>query len=170
MMDERFTIHAQEILKQAREKASRLGSKFVDTEHLFYALVEEEKCLGTTVIYYLGMDPHSLRLEILQRIEPRKHEFPLDEVQYSPETRRIIGLAVKEAEGLCDKCIGSEHLLLGMIREGDGIAAKILLEHQINLVKARREILRQKKRIKRSGRSPGKSLSPLAGFQGKGQF
>ena len=167
MMDERFTIHAQSILKHAREKATQFGSKFVDPEYLLLALVEEEKCLGTTVLYYLGLDPRSLRFEAIQSIESQKHPYSPSKVQYSMETQRIIDLAIKESEGLCDKCIGSEHLLLGIIREGDSLAAQILQKHQINLVKARGEILRQKHELSDPEGPLGKVLHRLQDFKEK---
>jgi ATP-dependent Clp protease ATP-binding subunit ClpC len=142
MMFERFTERARLVMKRAKDEAARLGNSLASTEHILLGLIAESEGIAATAIRNLGVNLETLRFEVLKHVKHEGDTLQTGEIQLSPSGKRAIELASQEAQGFGHNYIGTEHLLLGVIRESEGIAARVLLHMGIDLVKARAEILR----------------------------
>ena len=142
MMFERFTERARLVMKRAKDEAARLGNGQASTEHILLGLIAESEGIAATAIRNLGINLETLRFEVLKHVKHEGDTLQTGEIQLSPSGKRAIELAGQEAQGFGHNYIGTEHLLLGVIRESEGIAARVLLNMGIDLVKARGEILR----------------------------
>jgi len=142
MMFERFTERARLVMKRAKDEAARLGNSLASTEHILLGLIAESEGIAATAIRNLGINLETLRFEVLKHVKHEGDTLQTGEIQLSPSGKRAIELASQEAQGFGHNYIGTEHLLLGVIRESEGIAARVLLNMGIDLVKARGEILR----------------------------
>lgn len=142
-MWQRFTERARRAVFYAQEEAAHLGESYVSTEHLLLGLIREPNSVAARVIERLGVDLGQLRYEVerqLQRGE-RKH---VQETQLTPRAKRVIDLAYDEARLLGDNYIGTEHLLLGLIREGEGLAGRVLKQMGVDLDRTRAEVRKLK--------------------------
>jgi len=119
-----FTNRARKVLVHAQEEAFRRNHQWIGTEHLLVGLVREEGGRGAQVLRRLGVDLHKVRRETEQMIG--HGDKPITQANLTPRTKRVIELAVGQAEGLQDPTVGTEHLLLGLLEEGQGIAAMVL--------------------------------------------
>jgi ATP-dependent Clp protease ATP-binding subunit ClpA len=141
-MYERFTDHARKVMALANSNARRFGHEYVGTEHILLGLVEEGQGVAANVLKNLGLDLRKLRQEvevIVQggpRIEVVLRTFPL-----TPRAKKIIEYAREESLKLGHSYVGSEHLLLGTLREQDGVAAQVLLNLGLTLQGVRNEVL-----------------------------
>lgn len=142
MMFERFTERARLVMKRAKDEAARLGNSQASTEHILLGLIAESEGIAATAIRNLGINLETLRFEVLKHVKHEGDTLQTGEIQLSPSGKRAIELAGQEAQGFGHNYIGTEHLLLGVIRESEGIAARVLLNMGVDLVKARGEILR----------------------------
>ena len=129
---ERFTKRARRVLTLAQEEALRLNHNHIGTEHLLLGLVREENGVAVTVLRELGTDPGQV-VRAVERTVGRGERAPFGKPSLAPRTKRVIELAVDEARLMGHHYIGTEHLLLGLIREGDGIAVNVLRGLGINL-------------------------------------
>ncbi|RJQ28846.1 MAG: ATP-dependent Clp protease ATP-binding subunit [Peptococcaceae bacterium] len=121
----RFTERAQKVLYLAREEAKRMGYPYVGTEHILLGLIGEGEGVAAKVLTALGVDLDQVRQAVEQVIEPGKGGTPV-EVSLTPRAKRVLELAVDEARRLGHNYVGTEHLLLGLSREGEGVAAQVL--------------------------------------------
>ncbi|RJQ25661.1 MAG: ATP-dependent Clp protease ATP-binding subunit [Peptococcaceae bacterium] len=121
----RFTERAQKVLYLAREEAKRMGYPYVGTEHILLGLIGEGEGVAAKVLTALGVDLEQVRQAVEQVIEPGKGGTPV-EVSLTPRAKRVLELAVDEARRLGHNYVGTEHLLLGLSREGEGVAAQVL--------------------------------------------
>jgi len=137
----RFTERARKVLSLAQEEAHRFNHNYIGTEHLLLGLVREEDGVGAKVLQNLGVQLNTARSAV-EFIIWRGDRIVLGEIGLTPRAKKVIELAVDEANRLDHQYIGTEHLLLGLIREGEGIAAGVLASLGINLERARRETLR----------------------------
>lgn len=136
-----FTPRAQQVLALARREADRLNHNYIGTEHLFLGLLKLGQGVAVVVLERLGLNLNSVRERIEEELgrgtEPRTE----GNIPYNSRVRKVLSLANREAQDLNHSYVGTEHLLLGLLREGEGIVSKILRECQVDIGQARREIL-----------------------------
>ncbi|MEW6182724.1 MAG: ATP-dependent Clp protease ATP-binding subunit [Bacillota bacterium] len=136
----RFTRKAQKVLLLAQEEARRMQYPFVGTEHILLGLLREGEGVAARVLTEMGVDPESVLAQVKQMVEPG--ESPVaQEVALTPRAKRVLELAIDEARHLGNNYIGTEHLLLGLIREGEGIAARVLGASGIELERVRAAVV-----------------------------
>jgi ATP-dependent Clp protease ATP-binding subunit ClpC len=137
---DRFTERARKVLSLAQEEAQRFKHNYIGTEHLLLGLIREEEGVGARVLNSLGADADKVR-KAIEFIIGRGDRIVLGEVGLTPRSKKVIELAVDEARSLGHHYIGTEHLLLGLLREGEGIAAGVLESLGIKLDMARQKTL-----------------------------
>ncbi len=138
---DRFTKHALHVLQIAQEEAARLNHNYVGTEHLLLGLVNEENGLAAKVLRDLNVTPAGV-LGQVERMAPRNPRGPLNPPTLTPRTKRVIETAVEEARQLGHASIGTEHLLLGLTREAEGIAIEVLRSLGASLQQVRQQTTR----------------------------
>ena len=141
-MFERFTERARFVMKRARDEAAKLGNTTASTEHILLGLIAESEGVAASAIRNLGINLETLRYEILKHVNHEGNTMLAGEIQLSPSGKQAIELAAQEAQAFGHNYIGTEHLLLGILRESEGIAARVLINMGVDLVKTRGEILR----------------------------
>ncbi len=139
-MWQRFTERARRVVFFAQEEAGRLGENYVSTEHLLLGLVRENDSVAARILDRLGVSLGRIRSEIERQVTRGDGRLGQD-MQLTPRAKRVIDLAYDEARQLNDNYIGTEHLLLGLIREGEGLAGRVLSKLGVDLERTRREVL-----------------------------
>ncbi|HZX45813.1 MAG TPA: ATP-dependent Clp protease ATP-binding subunit, partial [Clostridia bacterium] len=138
----RFTERAQKVLIIAQQEAAALGHNYVGTEHLLLGLVKEGKGIAAQVLRGMGVDFDKV-IEKVEELTGRGDQSAAPQMIYlTPRTKRVLELSVLEARRMNHNYVGTEHLLLGLIREGEGVAAKVLRDLNVDLGKAREEIIK----------------------------
>jgi ATP-dependent Clp protease ATP-binding subunit ClpA len=125
----------------AVHEAGRLNHNFVGTEHLLLGLISLEEGVAFDVLQRLGLVPETIHLEVEHLVGRGPHQIILGRVPYTPRAKKVLALAMKEARALDHSYIGTEHLLLGLLLEGDGVAARVLHNSGINIEEARQTVL-----------------------------
>lgn len=138
-----FTPRAQQVLALARKEADRFNHNFVGTEHLLLGLIALGSGTAVIVLQTLGLDLQTVRLEVEKQVGTGPDRKMVGNVPYTPRVKKVLALAAKEARSLNHTYVGTEHLLLGMLREGDGIAPRILRNLNVDVEKTRQEILKE---------------------------
>ncbi len=138
---ERFTNRARKVLRFAQEEAQRLGHNYIGTEHLLLGLIREGDGVAAKVLGNLGVELDKVRSAV-EVIVGRGNRVVLGEIGLTPRAKKVIELAVDEARHMNHHYIGTEHLLLGLIREGEGIAAGVLQDLGVDLNQVRAETKR----------------------------
>src|SRR5260370_5364955 len=133
---EHFTERARKVLSLAQEEAQRFNHNYIGTEHLLLGLVREGDGVAAKVLNNLGVELNKVRSAV-EFIIGRGDRIVLGEIGLTPRAKKVIELAVDEARRLNHHYIGTEHLLLGLVREGEGIAAGALVRLGVNLGKQR---------------------------------
>ena len=141
-MWERFTERAKHVVSAAREEATRLGSEYVRTEHILLGLCREPDGIAARALENLGVDIEALALEIEQQVQPGGAVVSGDDIAFTPRAKKVLELAVEEARRFNHSYIGTEHILLGLLKEGEGIAAKVLQDMKIDLGRIQAEVIR----------------------------
>ncbi|RKD33760.1 ATP-dependent Clp protease ATP-binding subunit [Thermohalobacter berrensis] len=149
----RFTERAQKVVVFSQEEAKSLGHNYVGTEHLLLGLLKEGEGVAAKALQNLGVDLNKIRQEIINKVGKGEDGGQL--LGFTPRTKRVFELSIMEAKSLGHNYVGTEHLLLALIREGEGVAATILKGAGINFSKAREEVI--------------KMLNENYGMQGKGK-
>lgn len=139
-MWQRFTERARKVVFFAQEEAQKFGEGYVSTEHLLLGLVRESDSVAARVLEKLGVGLGKIRSEVEKQL-PRGESRPSTDMTLTPRAKRVIDLAYDEARNLNNNYIGTEHLLLGLIREGDGLAGRVLARLGVELDRARREVM-----------------------------
>jgi ATP-dependent Clp protease ATP-binding subunit ClpC len=139
MMFGRFTERAQKVLALAQEEAVRLGHNNVGTEHILLGLVSEGEGIAAKALSALGLDPEKIQQEVETLIG--RGEEAIQTIHYTPRAKKVIELSMDEARKLGHSYVGTEHILLGLIREGEGVAARVLNNLGVSLNKARQQVL-----------------------------
>ena len=139
-MFNRFTERAQQVLVLAQEEAKRLGHNFIGTEHLLLGLVREGSGIAARALQNMTVDLKRVRSEV-ERIAPKGGKLPEKGVSYTPRAKRVVELSIEESQNLGHSYVGTEHLLLGLLREGEGIAAQVLTNLGTDLKRARKEVI-----------------------------
>jgi ATP-dependent Clp protease ATP-binding subunit ClpC len=140
-MFERFTEKAIKVIMLAQEEARRLGHNFVGTEQVLLGLIGEGTGEGPKVLKSMGVTLKDARMEV-EKIIGRGSGFVAVEIPFTPRAKRVLELSLEEARQLGHNYIGTEHLLLGLICEGEGVAARVLENLGVDLLKVRSEIIR----------------------------
>src|SRR5919201_6584106 len=138
-MWQRFTERARRVVFFAQEEAGRFGENYVSTEHLLLGLVRENDRGAARILDRLGVSLGRIRSEIERQVTRGDGRLGQD-MQLTPRAKRVIDLAYDEARQLNNNYIGTEHLLLGLIREGEGLAGRVLSKLGVDLETTRREI------------------------------
>ena len=136
----KFTNRAKKAIEMANELAIELGHSYIGTEHILYGLAKEGSGVASKVLDNQGVEPDRVIDKIVELVG---HEAPIEgTLGFTPRTKRVIENAFIEARKLGYNYIGTEHLLIGILREGDSIAARILMELDTNIPKLYNEIVR----------------------------
>ena len=140
-MFERFTEKAIKVIMLAQEEARRLGHNFVGTEQILLGLIGEGTGIAAKVLKSMGVNLKDARIEV-EKIIGRGSGFVAVEIPFTPRAKRVLELSLEEARQLGHNYIGTEHLLLGLIREGEGVAARVLENLGVDLSKVRTQVIR----------------------------
>ncbi|SCC40305.1 ATP-dependent Clp protease ATP-binding subunit ClpC [Fictibacillus enclensis] len=139
MMFGRFTERAQKVLALAQEEAIRLGHNNVGTEHILLGLIREGEGIAAKALHVLGLGPEKIQKEVETLIG--RGQESVQTIHYTPRAKKVIELSMDEARKLGHSYVGTEHILLGLIREGEGVAARVLNNLGVSLNKARQQVL-----------------------------
>jgi ATP-dependent Clp protease ATP-binding subunit ClpA len=139
-MWQRFTERARKVVFYSQEEAQKYGEGYVSTEHLLLGIIREDDCVAARVLDRLGVSRNRVRAEVEKQL-PRQEPRPNQDMTLTPRAKRVIDLAYDEARNLNNNYIGSEHLLLGLVKEGDGLAGKVLAKLGVDLEGARRTVI-----------------------------
>lgn len=138
-----FTPRAQKVIELARQEADRLNHNFVGTEHLLLGLVRLGQGVAINVLTNFGIDLETVRLEVEKQVGKGPEQEKVGTIPSTPRVKKVLALAAKEAVGLNDGYVGTQHILLGLLREGDGVGARILKNLGLELEKTREEIMKE---------------------------
>ncbi|MEL7523836.1 MAG: Clp protease N-terminal domain-containing protein, partial [Cyanobacteria bacterium J06553_1] len=161
-MFERFTEKAIKVIMLAQEEARRLGHNFVGTEQILLGLIGEGTGVAAKVLKSMGVNLKDARIEV-EKIIGRGSGFVAVEIPFTPRAKRVLELSLEEARQLGHNYIGTEHLLLGLIREGEGVAARVLENLGVDLSKVRTQVIRmlgETAEVSGSSGSQGRTKTP----------
>ena len=138
-----FTPRAQQVLALARKEADRFNHNFVGTEHLLLGLIKLGQGVAVNVLLKLGLDLETVRLEVEKQVGTGPDQKLVGNIPHTPRVKKVLALAQKEAEALNHTYVGTEHILLGLLSEGDGVAARVLKDLDVDMEQTRQEILKE---------------------------
>ncbi len=138
-----FTPRAQQVLALARKEADRFNHNYVGTEHLLLGLIKLGQGVAINVLAKMGLDLETVRMEVEKQVGSGPETKMVGNIPYTPRVKKVLALAGKEAKALGHSYVGTEHILLGLLREGDGVAAKVLKNLDVDIERTRNEILRE---------------------------
>ncbi len=138
-----FTPRAQQVLALARKEADRFNHNFVGTEHLLLGLIKLGQGVAVNVLQKMGLDLETVRLEVEKQVGTGPDQKLIGNIPYTPRVKKVLALATKEAKALNHTYVGTEHILLGLLREGDGVAARVLKNLDVDIEQTRQEILKE---------------------------
>src|SRR5216117_2826768 len=138
-----FTPRAQQVLALARKEADRFNHNFVGTEHLLLGLIKLGQGVAVNVLQKLGLDLDTVRMEVEKQVGTGPDQKMIGNIPYTPRVKKVLALAQKEAKNLNHTYVGTEHILLGLLREGDGVAARVLKNLDVDIEQTRQEILKE---------------------------
>src|SRR5499425_3302002 len=138
-----FTPRAQQVLALARKEADRFNHNYVGTEHLLLGLIKLGQGVAVNVLQKMGLDLETVRMEVEKQVGTGPDQKMIGSVPYTPRVKKVLALAQKEARALNHTYVGTEHLLLGLLREGDGVAARVLKNLDVDIEQTRQEILKE---------------------------
>ncbi len=140
-MFERFTDRARKIMALANQEAQRFNHEYIGTEHILLGLVREGSGVGANVLKNLDVDLRKVRLEIEKLVKSGPDMVTMGKLPQTPRAKKVIEYAIEEARALNHNYVGTEHLLLGLLRESEGVAAQVLMNLGLKLDKVREEVL-----------------------------
>lgn len=140
-MFNRFTERARKVILLAKEEAKRFNHDYIGTEHILLGLVREGEGVAAAVLATFGLSPDKIRLEVEKLVQPGPATVVSGDLPFTPKAKKVIELAIDEARSLGHNYIGTEHLLLGLIREGEGVASQVLMNLGLELDKVREEVM-----------------------------
>jgi ATP-dependent Clp protease ATP-binding subunit ClpA len=138
-----FTPRAQQVLALARKEAERFHHHFVGTEHVLLGLIRLGQGTAVDVLNRMGLDLDKVREEVERQVGTGPDLRMVGLPPYTPRVKKILALAAKEARALHHTFVGTEHILLGLLRDGDGVAARVLKNFEVDVEKTREEILKE---------------------------
>ena len=140
-MFERFTDRARKVMALANQEAQRFNHEYIGTEHILLGLVKEGSGVGANVLKNLDVDLRKVRLEVEKLVKSGPETVTMGKLPQTPRTKKVIEYAIEEARNLNHNYVGTEHLLLGLLREQDGVAAQVLMNLNLRLEDVREEVL-----------------------------
>ncbi|HBR14896.1 MAG TPA: hypothetical protein DD723_05045 [Candidatus Omnitrophica bacterium] len=140
-MFNRFTERARKVIVYAKEEARRFNHDYIGTEHLLLGLVREGEGVAAAVLQKLGLDLEMIRIEVEKLVQPGPQTQVLGDIPFTPRSKKALELSAEEARALGHNYIGTEHLLLGLVKEGEGMAYRVLLNLGLDLGKLRNEVM-----------------------------
>jgi ATP-dependent Clp protease ATP-binding subunit ClpC len=140
-MFERFTDRARKVMALANQEAQRFNHEYIGTEHILLGLVKEGSGVGANVLKNLDVDIKKLRLEVEKLVKSGPDMVTMGKLPHTPRAKKVIEFAIEEARSLNHNYIGTEHLLLGLLRETEGVAAQVLMNLGLKLEDVRQEVL-----------------------------
>jgi ATP-dependent Clp protease ATP-binding subunit ClpC len=138
-----FTPRAQQVLALARKEADRFNHNYLGTEHLLLGLIKLGQGVAVNVLQGMGIDLETVRMEVEKQTGTGPDQKMIGNIPYTPRVKKVLDLARREAKNLNHTYIGTEHLLLGLLREGDGIAAQVLRNLDVDIEEARQRVLKE---------------------------
>src|SRR5881398_705467 len=138
-----FTPRAQQVLQLARKEADRFNHNYVGTEHLLLGLIKLGQGVAVNVLQKMGLDLETVRMEVEKQVGSGPETKMVGNVPYTPRVKKVLALAGKEAKALNHSYVGTEHILLGLLREGEGVAARVLKSLELDIERTRNEILKE---------------------------
>ncbi|HTV63783.1 MAG TPA: ATP-dependent Clp protease ATP-binding subunit [Alphaproteobacteria bacterium] len=138
-----FTPRAQQVLALARKEADRFNHNYLGTEHLLLGLIKLGQGVAVNVLQGMGIDLETVRMEVEKQTGTGPDQKMMGNIPYTPRVKKVLDLARREAKNLNHTYIGTEHLLLGLLREGDGIAAQVLRNLDVDIEEARQRVLKE---------------------------
>jgi ATP-dependent Clp protease ATP-binding subunit ClpC len=140
-MFERFTDRARKVMALANQEAQRFNHEYIGTEHILLGLVKEGSGVGANVLKNLDVDLRKVRLEVEKLVKSGPDMVTMGKLPQTPRAKKVIEYAIEEARNLNHNYVGTEHLLLGLLREHDGVAAQVLMNLNLKLEEVREEVL-----------------------------
>ena len=138
-----FTSRAQQVLVLARKEAERFKHNYVGTEHLLLGLIKLGQGVAVNVLRKMGLDLERVRMEVEEHVDSHPETNMIGNIPYTPRVKKVLALAGKEAKALNHSFVGTEHILLGLLREGEGVAARVLKRLEVDPARTRNEILKE---------------------------
>ncbi len=136
-----FTPRAQQVLALARKEADRFSHAYIGTEHLLLGLIKLGQGVAVNVLQHMGLELEAVRMEVEKEVGSGPPQKSTGTIPYTPRVKKVLAFANKEAKALNHSYVGTEHLLLGLLREGEGIAARVLRRLDVDIQRTRNEIL-----------------------------
>ena len=140
-MFERFTDRARKVMALANQEAQRFNHEYIGTEHILLGLVKEGSGVGANVLKNLDVDLRKVRMEVEKLVKSGPDMVTMGKLPQTPRAKKVIEYAIEEARNLNHNYVGTEHLLLGLLREHDGVAAQVLMNLNLKLEEVREEVL-----------------------------
>ena len=140
-MFNRFTERARKVIILAKEEARRFNHDYIGTEHILLGLIREGEGVAAAVLQKTGLSLDTIRFEVEKLVQPGPTTQILGDIPFTPRAKKVLELAAEEARSLGHNYIGTEHILLGLIREGEGVASQVLLNLGLDLNKVRSEVM-----------------------------
>ena len=140
-MFDRFTDRAKKVMNLARQEAQRFNHEYLGTEHILLGLVQEGSGVAANVLKNMGIDLTKIRMEVEKIVKTGPSMVTMGQLPFTPRAKKVLELSMEEAGSLGHNYIGTEHLLLGLIKENEGIAAQVLLNLGVKLQDVRDEVL-----------------------------
>src|SRR5687768_13536882 len=162
-----FTPRAQQVLALARKEADRFNHNFVGTEHLLLGLIKLGQGVAVNVLQKMGLDLETVRMEVEKQVGTGPDQKMIGNIPYTPRVKKVLALAAKEAKALNHTYVGTEHILLGLLREGDGVAARVLKNLDVDIEQTRQEILKELDPNFTGQEEGGEQASAGSGGEGK---
>ncbi len=165
-MFERFTDRARKVMALANQEAQRFNHDFIGTEHVLLGLVKEGSGVGANVLKNLDVDLKKLRLEIEKQVKSGPDMVTMGKLPQTPRAKKVIEFAIEEARSLNHNYVGTEHILLGLLRETEGNAAQVIMNLGLKLEDVRQEVLNLLGAgVDNAYQSMGIKMSPAMGAQ-----
>ncbi len=140
-MFNRFTERARKVIVYAKEEARRFNHDYIGTEHLLLGLIREGEGVAAAVLQKLGLDLETIRIEVEKLVRPGPQTQVLGDIPFTPRSKKALELSAEEARALGHNYIGTEHLLLGLVKEGEGMAYRVLLNLGLDIGRLRNEVM-----------------------------
>ncbi|MHC4646677.1 MAG: ATP-dependent Clp protease ATP-binding subunit [Planctomycetota bacterium] len=167
-MFERFTDRARKVMALANQEAQRFNHEYIGTEHILLGLVKEGSGVGATVLKNLDVDIKKLRLAVEKLVKSGPDMVTMGKLPQTPRAKKVIEYAIEEARSLNHNYVGTEHILLGLLRESEGIAAQVLMDLGLKLEDVRQEVLNLLGAgVDSEPSSLGMKMEPMIGRKGK---
>ncbi|MFH0840166.1 MAG: ATP-dependent Clp protease ATP-binding subunit [Candidatus Omnitrophota bacterium] len=141
-MFNRFTERARKVILLAKEEAKRFNHDYIGTEHILLGLVREGEGVAAAVLENLGLSSEKIRMEVEKLVQTGPSTVISGDIPFTPKAKKVMELAMDEAVSLGHNYVGTEHLLLGLLREGEGVASQVLINLGLDLNKVRNEVMR----------------------------